>query len=215
MSVTLRRGSTIRIDPHRPSWQVLRQAASAVRAGEVLATPTDTVYGLVADPLNQLAVERLFAIKQRLESNPILLLIESYKQVELVARDLPKSLHRIAARFWPGPLTIVLPARTTIPRSITAGTGTIAIRLTASKVARALIRTSRCPLTGTSANISGRRAAETAKEVQLQLGKRVYCIMDGGRARRRQLSTILDLTGEPRILREGAVSWAELEEYLC
>ena len=208
------RGVMIRVNPHRPSWADVRRAAAAIRVGEVIATPTDTVYGLAANPFDPAAVERLFAIKRRPESNPILLLIDSREQLVLVARDLPKTLDRIAARFWPGPLTIVLRASSAVPKTITAGTGTVAVRLPASRLVRSLIRAAGRPLTGTSANLSGRSAATTAREVQLQLGKRVYYIVDGGRSRWRQPSTILDLTGRARILRPGAVSWAQLEKYL-
>lgn len=214
MPVRPTRGARLRINPQRPSWVELRRAAAAIRAGEVIAAPTDTVYGLTANPFHAGAVKRLFAIKGRPESNPILLLIDSREQLGLVAGDLPESFGRIAARFWPGPLTIVVPASAAAPSAITAGTGTVAVRLPASRIARSLIRAARCPLTGTSANVSGRPAATTAREVQLQLGKRVYYIVDGGRSRGRQLSTILDLTGPPRILRRGAVSWTQLEKHL-
>ena len=186
----------------------------AIRAGAVVAVPTDTVYGLAANPFDPAAVERLFAIKRRPESNPILLLLDSRRQLGLVARDLPKTFDRIAARFWPGPLTIVLPASSAVPKTITAGSGTIAVRLPASRLVRSLIRAAGRPLTGTSANLSGRPAATTAREVQLQLGRRIYYIVDGGRSRKRLPSTIVDLTGRPRILRPGAISWAQLEKYL-
>ncbi len=204
----------IRVDPHRPSWAAVRRAAAAIRVGEVIAVPTDTVYGLAANPFDPGAVERLFAIKRRPESNPILLLIDSREHLALVARDLPKTFDRIAAHFWPGPLTIVLPANAAVPKTITAGTGTVAVRLPASRLVRSLIRAAGRPLTGTSANLSGRSAATTAREVQLQLGKQVYYIVDGGRSRWRRPSTILDLTGRGRILRPGAVSWAQLEKHL-
>ena len=208
------RGATIHVDPHRPSWPALRRAAAAIRAGEVIAVPTDTVYGLAANPFHPAAAERIFAIKGRPESNPILLLIDSRAQLGLVTENLPEPFDRIAARFWPGPLTIVLPASAATPAAITARTGTVAVRLPASRLVRSLIRAAGCPLTGTSANRSGRRAATTASEVRRQLRKRVYYIVDGGRSRGRQPSAILDLTGRPRILRPGAVSWTQLEKYL-
>ena len=134
------RGATIRVDPHRPSRAALRRAAAAIRAGEVIAVPTDTVYGLAANPFHPAAVERIFAIKGRPESNPILLLIDSRAQLGLVTENPPESFDRIAARFWPGPLTIVVPARPGTPRAITAGTGTVAVRLPASRLVRSLIR---------------------------------------------------------------------------
>ena len=205
----------IPVNSSHPDWLALRRAGAAIKRGKIVAIPTDTVYGLAADPFNEIAVRQLFSIKKRPTLNPILVLIESYKQVELLAKNLPKSLDRIAARFWPGPLTVILSAKDTVPCSVSAGTGTIALRVPASKVVRHLIRSSGCPLTGTSANLSGKRVAETAAEVHRQFGKQVYCVLEGGRARSRRPSTILDLTGRrPAIVREGVLSSVALEEYL-
>ena len=214
MAASSRRTEVLRVHPHRPSWPVIRRVAQLIRGGEVVAVPTDTVYGLAADPFRQGVAERIFEIKQRPESNPILLLIDSPEQLRDVARDLPPAFPGIAAAFWPGPLTIVVPASARVPAAVTAGTGTVAVRLPAASLIRRLIRASGCPLTGTSANLSGSPAATTADEVKRQLSGRAYHIVDGGRSRLRQLSTILDLTSEPRIVRQGAVPWTELAKYL-
>lgn len=216
MVVSSGKNFIIPVDSSHPDWLVLRRVGAAIKRGKIVAIPTDTVYGLAVDPFNEIAVQQLFSIKKRPASNPILVLIESYQQVGLLAKNLPKSLDRIAARFWPGPLTIILPAKDTVPCSVSAGTGTIALRVPSSKVVRHLIRSSGCPLTGTSANLSGKRVAETAGEVYRQFGKQVHCILDGGRARSRQPSTILDLTGQrPSIVREGVLPSTTLEECLC
>jgi L-threonylcarbamoyladenylate synthase len=220
MRTSSRRVEVFSIDPCRPSWPLIRRVAQRIRCGEVVAVPTDTVYGLAADPFREGAAERIFEIKRRPESNPILLLIDSLEQLNEVASDLPPTFRRIAAAFWPGPLTIVVPASPRVPSAITAGTGTVAVRLPAAPLIRRLIRASGCPLTGTSANLSGSPAATSANEVKRQLRGRVYHIVDGGnvdggRSRLSQPSTILDLTSEPRIVRQGAVSWAELAKYLA
>ncbi len=204
----------LRIDPLRPQWTQVRLAAAAIRRGEVLAIPTDTVYGLAGDPFRRGVVERIFRMKQRAEHQPILLLIDSLDRLRGLVRDMPRGLHSIASRFWPGPLTIVLPAADGVPRSVTAGTGTVAVRWPASPLACALIREAGAPLTGTSANVSGRPAALTAQEAARQTGEGVYYVVDGGRSRLRQPSTLLDLTGKPRILRIGAVPAARLKMYL-
>jgi len=209
------RMEVFRIDPCRPSWPLIRRVAQRIRGGEVVAVPTDTVYGLAADPFREGVAERIFEIKRRPELNPILLLIDSVEQLKDVARDLPPVFKEIAAAFWPGLLTIVVPASPRVPAAITAGKGTVAVRLPAAPLIRRLIRASGCPLTGTSANLSGRPAATAADEVKRQLSGRVYHMVDGGRSSLRQPSTILDLTSEPRIVRQGAVSWTELAKYLA
>ena len=214
MAASSQRAEVFRIHPDRPSWPLIRRVARLIREGEVVAVPTDTVYGLAADPFRKGVAESIFEIKQRPESNPILLLIDSLEQLSDVARDISPAVRRIAAAFWPGPLTIVAPASPRVPAAITTGTGTVAVRLPAAALIRRLIRASGCPLTGTSANLSGSPAATSADQVKRGLSGRVYHIVDGGRSRLPQPSTILDLTSEPKIVRQGAVSWTELAKHL-
>ena len=181
------------------------EAAACIRAGQIVAIPTDTVYGLAADPFQPAAVERLFRLKGRPENKPILLLVDSLGQVERLTSRRPQALDRLAARFWPGPLTLILPAAAFVPERITAGTGTVAVRMPGSLLTRRLIRAARAPLTGTSANRSGRPAARSAREVWEQFAGERLLVLDGGPAPSEIPSTIVDLTGEPRIVREGAV----------
>jgi len=176
-----------------------------IRSGGVVAIPTDTVYGFAADPFQPGAVERLFRLKGRPENKPILLLVDTRLQVETLVSRLPEAFEQVAARFWPGPLTIVLPAAAFVPERITAGSRTIALRMPGSRPVRRLIREARVPLTGTSANRSGRPAARSAREVREQFPAAPLWVLDGGPAPLTAPSTILDLTGEPRILREGAI----------
>jgi L-threonylcarbamoyladenylate synthase len=180
----------------------------------VVAIPTDTVYGLAGDPFRPGVVERIFRLKQRAENQPILLLIDSLDRLRGLVRDVPRGFRTIANRFWPGPLTVILAAAESVPRSVTAGTGTVAVRWPASPFVRALIREAGAPLTGTSANLSGRPAAVTAEEATRQVGGGVYYVVDGGRSPSRLPSTLLDLTGKPRIVRNGAVPAARLKTYL-
>jgi L-threonylcarbamoyladenylate synthase len=202
------------VDRRHPDWPRIRLAAAAIRQGQVIAIPTDTVYGLAGDPFRPAVVERIFEIKGRAKDQPILLLIASLDQLHALVRDVPPVFRSIAARFWPGPLTVILPASERVPPEVTGGTGTVAVRWPAAVLVQAVIREAGRPLTGTSANRSGRPAAGTAAEVERQLGRSVYGIVDGGRSLTRLPSTILDLTGAPRLVRRGALPAARLAVYL-
>jgi L-threonylcarbamoyladenylate synthase len=183
----------------------ISEATALIRGGQIVAIPTDTVYGLAADPFQPAAVERLFRLKGRPEHKPILLLVDSRRQVEMLAARLPAAFERIADRFWPGPVTVVLPAAPCVPERITAGSGTVALRMPGSLLTRRLIAAARTPLTGTSANRSGRPPACSAREVHEQFRGAGLEVLDGGPSPSERPSTIIDLTSEPRIVREGAV----------
>jgi L-threonylcarbamoyladenylate synthase len=179
-----------------------------------VAIPTDTLYGLAGNPFVPGVAERIFRIKRRPEGRPILVLIDSLERLENLVCRPPRIFQKIAAAFWPGPLTVILRASARVPQAITAGTETVALRWPAAELPRALMRAAGSPLTATSANLSGRRAALTAADVQCQLGGSVDCIVDGGRAPRLLPSTIVDLTKEPRIVREGAIPASRLRAFL-
>ncbi len=199
----------------QPSADAVGRAAEMIRRGQVIAAPTDTLYGLLADATDRRAVRRLFRVKGRPESKPILLLIDSLARLERIVSCRPRAFAPLAARFWPGPLTLVLPARDEVPDEVTAGTGTVAVRLPRSALIRALGRRANCPLTGTSANRSGRAGARSADEVVAQLGNRLPLVLDAGRTGHSRPSTILSLvTSRPRILRAGPIGAAEIERAL-
>ena len=209
----------LRLDRRKTDWRQVRRAAMAIRRGEVIGVPTDTVYGLAANPFDRQAVARIFRLKRRSESKPILLLIEDWRRLRPLLRGMPAALPAIAENFWPGPLTVILPASPRVPEAITAGTGSVAVRCPRSAFLQALSRSLGSPVTGTSANLSGVAAATTAHEVRRQFGRRLCYVVDGGRARSRQVSTIIDLTGidlagAGRVVRPGAVPRRELEPYL-
>lgn len=178
------------------------------------AIPTDTVYGLAGDPFQPKVVREILRLKGRPENKPILLLVDSRRQVESLVARLPEAFERLTARFWPGPLTLILPAARAVPERITAGTGTVALRLPGSRLTRELIRAARVPLIGTSANRSGRPAATSAEQVRQQFPTGLSFILDGGPAPGDAPSTLVDLTGTPRVVREGAVP-AEAVLCLC
>ena len=194
--------------------EVIAQAANIVKHGGVIAFPTDTFYGLGCDPFNEEAVERIFAIKQRRADMPLLLLIDRIETVSKLSSQLPDSFALIVGRFWPGPLTIIVPANDALPISLTAGTGTIGIRLPAAEFPRKLAAACGGAITATSANLSGGSNPLTADDVRSQLGDKPDLIIDGGTCDPIP-STIIDLCQQPpRILREGAIGQNDLSELI-
>ena len=192
----------------------LEQILSFLREGGVIAFPTDTSYGLGADPFNDAAVRQIFAIKGRPETKPILLLVNSMEMAGRVAA-LSDRATALAERFWPGPLTMILPARENVPSVVTAGTGTVGIRWGDASFAQRLIGAFDRPITATSANRAGMPSTITASEVRKQLGDSIEMIIDGGTLPSRGGSTLLDLTAVPaRLLREGPIAEAELGDVL-
>ena len=199
------------VDLLRPERAVVARAARVIRAGGVAAVPTDTLYGLAADPFNAAAVKKLFRIKRRPENMPILLLVDSLQRMENLVARTPEGFRSLAARFWPGPLTMILPARPGVPCAVTAGSGTVAVRLPRSALIRSLVRLARRPLTGTSANLSGRAGGRSADEADRQLGALLDLLLDAGPAKRALPSTIVDLSGRaPRVVRSGAIPAAAI-----
>ncbi len=194
--------------------------AERIRNGEVLGMPTDTFYGLAADPYNLRAVDRVYEIKSRSHHKPLSLLISSTDQAEDLAKPLPGEFYALARRFWPGPLTIIVQAAPRLPLKVTANTGNIAIRVPAAEIPMAVIRQAGVPITATSANLSGATECTTAAQVRDQLADRINLIVDGGPSPRTIASTIVDLTvdeiGKPcwRIQREGAIPATEIAETL-
>lgn len=197
------------VDPDHPAPGVLAEAARVLRAGGLVAFPTETFYGLGANALDPAAVERVFAAKGRPPDRPLLVLVDSPAMVEQVAAQVPPRARRLMARYWPGPLTLVLPARAELPVTLTAGSGTIGVRLSSHPVARGLVAAAGLPVTAPSANPHGGPSPRTAAEVLAGLGGRIELVLDGGPTPGGAPSTLLDLTGDrPRVLRVGAVELA-------
>jgi L-threonylcarbamoyladenylate synthase len=178
----------------------------AIISGGVVAYPTDTFYGLGADPRNAAAVQRLFAIKGRRENQPILLLIPDPESVGEWAKEITPMAERLMKEFWPGPLTLVFRAKKHVLPGITAGTGTIGLRMPGSPLTRQLLLSLGTALTGTSANLSGERSIDSAEEAAAVLNGMVDLVLDGGRTEGGKPSTIVDVTSEKlNIIREGAI----------
>lgn len=191
-------------------------ASEVIVNGGVVAFRTDTFYGLGVDPFNAAAVARLREIKGREDNKPILLLISDAEQVErLIAAS--SDQFKIAARqFWPGPLTIIGSAVAELPEAITAGTGTVGVRLPADESVREFVRECGGVLTATSANPAGREPARSATEVASYFTDSLDLIVDGGEVTATEPSTVLDvLSSPPRIVREGAIPRSVIEQFFA
>ncbi len=189
----------------------LAAAAALLRAGELVAIPTDTVYGVGAIAWDRAAVARLYTAKLRSADKAIPLLLADSADLDLVAAGVSPAARRLAERFWPGPMTLVVPRAAGVPDEVTAGGATVAVRVPDHPLARALIRLAGAPLATTSANLSGHPSPVTADEVAAQLAGRVALILDGGRCPGGVPSTLVDATGTPpRILRPGPLDPAEI-----
>jgi len=205
----------LRISAQSPSADVLRYAAERLLHGEVVAIPTDTVYGLAADPFNLSAVEEIYRVKGRPDERALPILVNSLDQAMLLAREVPRNFLRLAEEFWPGALTLVVDASHRLPLKVTANTGRIALRWPRNEVVGRLIEEFDGPLTGTSANVSGSPACTDVEQVFGQLGDRLQLILDGGPTKSSSPSTILELRGDDwKILRAGAISAKEIEAAL-
>jgi L-threonylcarbamoyladenylate synthase len=186
---------------------------AVLRRGGVIGFPTDTAYGLGADPFNESAIKRIFEIKKREETKPILLLVDSIRMTESVSRP-PIVFYRLARQFWPGPLTVILPASPLLSAKVTAATGTIGLRWPAAEFATSLVTRFGRPITATSANRSNMASAVTCDEVRSQLGTSLDVLIDGGMLPARGGSSLLDLVSDPPVLlREGPVSFESLSEF--
>ena len=192
-----------------PDREVLDRAAAVIRAGGVVAIPTDTLYGLAADPTNGDAVARVFAVKGRDATQALPLIAADASQVEGAFGALPDLARRLANRFWPGPLTLLLPAVPWLAAPVSAGTGTVGVRVPADAVARGLCRHAGGLLTATSANRSGEPASADPDVVAGLEG--VDLLLDAGRTAGGAPSTIVDVSGaDVRLIRAGAISWDEV-----
>lgn len=206
----------VRINCEAPESSLIAYVAEQIRAGSVLGMPTDTFYGLAADPFNLRAVEKIYDVKSRSRHKPLSLLVESVDQAEELTRPLPEEFYKLARKYWPGPMTLIVRAASRLPLKVTANTGNVALRVPAAKIPVAVVRAAGVPLTATSANVSGAAECTTADGVRQQLGEFIPVIVDGGPSPRSVPSTIVDLTDPAgwRVQREGAISAQEISDFL-
>ncbi len=202
----------VQVDPKAPQADVIKQACEALRRGELVAFPTDTLYALGGNALDPAAIERAHAVKGRHHGKPLSVLVPSVEAATGLAARLPDGVPDLMRTFWPGALTIVVKSVPSIPGVLTAATGTVGLRMPAGAVAQALLTAFAGPILGTSANKAGGADPADAKTVQKAIGGQIDLILDGGRVALGVPSTVLDCTTEPaRILREGAISRTALQ----
>jgi len=204
----------VEINPDDPQPEVLERAAAAVRRGNVVAVPTDALYALVADPFSLGAVAGVFRAKGREAHRSLPLLVGDLMMAEELASELNNRFFLLARRFWPGPLTIIVPASARVPLKLTGNTGRLALRQSRSKIANHLINLLNQPLISTSANISGRPTCRSGIEVFGMMDGRVDLVVDGGMCAGAGATTI-DIT-EPywKLIRAGAIEEKEIAECL-
>ena len=196
------------IPTHKPALfqAAVKRAADRLRAGEVVALPTETVYGLAANALDENAVAKIFQSKGRPANNPIIVHVAGVEMARRCVADWPAIAEKLAKAFWPGPLTLVLPRAKEIPDQVTAGGDTVGVRWPSHPLIQAVIRECGFPLAAPSANLSGRVSPTNAAHVRQQLGGKISLIIDGGQSQVGIESTVLDLTGSPpQILRPGMI----------
>ncbi|HEX8088772.1 MAG TPA: L-threonylcarbamoyladenylate synthase [Blastocatellia bacterium] len=197
----------IQVRPDRPQEEIIERAAAIIRGSGLVAFPTETVYGLGADAMNESAVQKIFEAKGRPADNPLIVHVGGKRDVERVADEISEMAWDLIERFWPGPLTLVLKRRPDVARSVSAGLPTVAVRMPGNVVALGLIRKAGTPIAAPSANLSGRPSPTSAAHVARDLDGRIDMILDGGATDIGIESTVLDMTTDsPAILRPGWIT---------
>lgn len=187
-------------------------SAAIIRAGGIVAFPTETSYGLAVDPLNAAALDRLFTLKRRPPSKPVLVIVDRLERLSDLVSKVPLAYEPLINRFWPGPLTLIFPALPMLPRLLTAGTDTIGVRISSHLLAARICRQAGGAVTATSANVSGEQPACGPAEIQAMFGNRVDAIVDGGVIDQTAPSTIVnELNGKLNLIRGGCVPFADIE----
>ena len=204
----------LKVNPLQPESEIIERAGEAIRRGELVAFPTETVYGLGADAFNNEAVARVFEAKSRSANNPLPVQVASKEDILKVVAELPDAAQQLIEKFFPGPLTLVLRASPDLPDMITAGTGKVGVRMPDHPVALALIKAAGRPIVAPSANISGQPAPVTAEEVLAYLNGMIEIVLEAGPTRLKVASTVLDVTQTPpKVLRAGSISKNMLAKY--
>ncbi|HTY12528.1 MAG TPA: L-threonylcarbamoyladenylate synthase [Bacteroidota bacterium] len=192
-----------------------RKAAVFIRQGEIVAFPTETVYGLGANVFDEQALRKIFAAKKRPADNPFIVHVARIEEIELLARRIPHSAEKLIQRFFPGPLTVIVPKQRAVPRAATAGLSTVGIRMPRHPVAHAFLKACGVPVAAPSANLSGSPSSTTWRSVSFDLDGRISCILKGGQTSVGLESTVVDCTGAvPEVLRSGAVTLEQLREII-
>ncbi|QQK07418.1 L-threonylcarbamoyladenylate synthase [Miniphocaeibacter halophilus] len=205
----------LKIDDIKSDYEYIKKAADIIRKNELVAIPTETVYGLGANGLSKEACKKIFEVKGRPQDNPLILHISEIEEIKNLILELPVDVKTLLENLWPGPLTVIFNKSDIVPSVVTAGGNTVAIRMPSHNIAREIIKKSGVPIAAPSANISGRPSPTTANDVYEDLKGKIPLIIDGGQSSIGIESTVLDVTEKPyTILRPGFYDKEDLEEYL-
>ena len=203
----------LKVSAEAPERYVIDYAAGFIQRGSVIAIPTDTFYGLSADPFNLSAIERVFQVKGRPETKALPILVNSIEQAVTLMRDVPDPFLILAHKFWPGALTLIVEATHRLPLKVTGNTARVALRWADSRIVTALIEAAGGPITGTSANLSGHPSCTCASQILAQLGERLPLVLDAGDTGGSLASTIVRIEDDSwMIAREGALSDSEIQK---
>ena len=203
----------LNVNQKNPSDQPLVLAAEVIQAGGVIVYPTETIYGIGANAWNSAAVSRVQKIKHRSDPKPILVVVDSAEAAAGVTAEIPRMARPFMDRFWPGPLTLVMKASLLLPEALTLGRGTIGVRIPSNPVCLRLLALCGCPLTSTSANLSGEKTASAPEEIERHLGQGIDLYLNAGVLPEAIPSTVLDVTGDrPKLIREGAIRFHQLTD---
>ena len=203
----------LRINSKKPDDVIIERASSLIRSGEIVAFPTETVYGLGANALDPLAISKIYQIKGRPSDNPLIVHIGDLNMLSGLVSTIPPREMRMIKKFWPGPITLIFKKSKSVPKITTGGLGTVAVRMPRNKIALALIKRSGLPIAAPSANLSGKPSPTNASHVKEDLNGKVKLILDGGRTEIGIESTVIDMTPRiPVILRPGGISKERIED---
>ena len=192
----------------------INTASKLLQGGNLVAIPTETVYGLAANALDETAVEKIFEAKGRPADNPLIVHVSCFEDIIPMVKDIPKTAHKLAEKFWPGPLTIILKKSDKIPNIVSGGLDTIALRIPANKVSLELLKSCKLPLAAPSANISGSPSPTSSQHVMDDMQGRVEAVLDGGACDIGLESTVISLAGDPVIYRPGKITKEEIESII-
>ena len=192
---------------------MLEQAAKLIKQGKIVVFPTETVYGIGTNGLDENAVRKLYEVKQRPLNKPISLLVSNMEMVDEIARDITEIEYKIMEKFFPGPLTIILKKKNIVPDIITAGQDTVGVRMPSGEIARKLVETAGVPIAAPSANISGEPSGTNLQQIRKHFEGKVECFVDGGNSELGVASTIVQvIDNEPRILRQGSITLEQIKK---
>lgn len=195
-----------------PEESVIASAADVIRKGGVIVYPTETLYGIGADARNALAVRKVIAAKRRQDVKPILALVDSLEMMQMLTVEIPETALALMKRFWPGALTIVVKAAGHVPEEVTQGSGTIGIRIPANKFCIELLKMCACPITSTSANVSGEAVHRTIEGIRRALDAGIDLYVDAGTLPESKPSTVISIVDDPpKLIREGVISFEQIQ----